>query len=112
MPSKMRKDIYILVKDRTFIRSASFPRVMTHFYFSLPREKFLLAQGKISPCPAVNFSLPRESIFMISFYSSFFISFLYSFYSSDFFIIFLHRITPRNPMKKNNEEKRGCVTDL
>lgn len=33
MPSKMRKDIYILVKDRTFIRSASFPRVMTHFYF-------------------------------------------------------------------------------
>lgn len=90
MPSKTRKDIYILVKDRTFIRSASFPRVMTHFYFSLP----------------------RESIFMISFYSSFFISFLYSFYSSDFFIIFLHRITPRNPMKKNNEEKRGCVTDL
>ena len=102
MPSKMRKDIYILVKDRTFIRSASFPRVMTHFYFSLPREK-------ISPCPAVIFSLPRESIFMISFYSSFFISFLYSFYSSDFFIVFLHRITPRNLMKKNNEEKRGCV---
>ena len=87
MPSKMRKDIYIFVKDRTFIRSASFPRVMTHFYFSLP----------------------RESIFMISFYSSFFISFLYSFYSSDFFIIFLHRITPRNPMKKNYKEKRGCV---
>lgn len=87
MLSKMRKDIYILVKDRTFIRSASFPRVMTHFYFSLP----------------------RESIFMISFYSSFFISFLYSFYSSDFFIVFLHRITPRNLMKKNNEEKRGCV---
>jgi hypothetical protein len=44
MPSKMRKDIYIFVKDRIFIRSASFPRVMTHFYFSLPREKFLLAQ--------------------------------------------------------------------
>lgn len=56
MPSKMRKDIYILVKDRTFIRSASFPRVMTHFYFSLP----------------------RESIFMISFYSSFFVGFLHS----------------------------------
>ena len=87
MPSKMRKDIYIFVKDRTFIRSASFPRVMTHFYFSLP----------------------RESIFMISFYSSFFISFLYSFYSSDFFIIFLHRITRSNPMKKNYKEKRGCV---
>ena len=41
MPSKMRKDIYILVKDRTFIRSASFPRVMTHFYFSLGKQKFL-----------------------------------------------------------------------
>ena len=90
MPSKMRKDIYIFVKDRTFIRSASFPRVMTHFYFSLP----------------------RESIFMISFYSSFFISFLYSFSSSDLFIVFIHPITPRNPMNKNNEEKRGCVTDL
>lgn len=85
MPSKMRKDIYILVKDRTFIRSASFPRVMTHFYFSLP----------------------RESIFMISFYSSFFVGFLYSFYSSDLFIVFLHPITPRNPMNKNNEEKKG-----
>ena len=85
MPSKMRKDIYILVKDRIFIRSASFPRVMTHFYFSLP----------------------RESIFMISFYSSFFVGFLYSFYSSDLFIVFLHPITPRNPMNKNNEEKKG-----
>lgn len=85
MPSKMRKDIYIFVKDRTFIRSASFPRVMTHFYFSLP----------------------RESIFMISFYSSFFVGFLYSFYSSDLFIVFLHPITPRNPMNKNNEEKKG-----
>lgn len=56
MPSKMRKDIYILVKDRIFIRSASFPRVMTHFYFSLS----------------------WESIFMISFYSSFFVGFLHS----------------------------------
>lgn len=90
MPSKMRKDIYILVKDRTFIRSASFPRVMTHFYFSLP----------------------RESIFMISFYSSFFVGFLYSFYSSDLFIVFLHPITPRNPMNKNNEEKRVCHNSM
>lgn len=87
MPSKTRKDIYIFVKDRTFIRSASFPSLMTHFYFSLP----------------------RESIFMISFYSSFFVGFLYSFYSSDLFIVFLHPITPRNPMNKNNEEKKGCV---
>lgn len=38
MPSKMRKDIYIFVKDKTFIRSASFPRVMTHFYFSPAQE--------------------------------------------------------------------------
>lgn len=91
MPSKMRKDIYIFVKDKTFIRSASFPRVMTHFYFSLP----------------------RKSIFMISFYSSFFISFLCSFYSSDLFIVFLHPMTPHNPMKKNYEEKRGgCVISL
>lgn len=102
MPSKTRKDIYIFVKDRIFIRSA---------FFSESHDPLLFfpAQGKISPCPAVNFSLPRESIFMISFYSSFFISFLYSFSSSDLFIVFLHLITPRNPMNKNNEEKKGCV---
>ncbi len=68
MPSKMRKDIISFEGQDIYLKR----------FFSESHDPLLFFPT------GNNFSLPRESIFMMSFYSSFFISFLCSFSSSDY----------------------------
>jgi len=82
----INKTKYAIKNEKRYLHPCKGQDIYQKRFFSESHDPLLFfpAQGKISPCPAVNFSLPRESIFMISFYSSFIISFLYSFSSSDY----------------------------